>query len=239
MKIRVILLGLILLSGCSEPLPENQKEFAGLWKSIQTSLLITESGRLEYASNKGSMSTSVSMPIKTISSTEIVAGFLFLESRFAIEGKPRKKDGVLALVVDGETLYKTDAMGRLPQATTVPKLAEIRKLVATELTGFSDGLVARDFSTYLEGTSQMFQSQVGSEALIEAYQPFLDNRIVVRDWMEGEFILTREPVIDQNGILTLEGQYPKSPNSLKFVLGYIYSHPDWKLVRINLAINNQ
>lgn len=237
MKIRIILLSIFFLASCSEPLPENQKEFVGLWKSIQTSLLITESGRLEYSSQKSSVSTSVSMPIKSISGTEIIAGFLFFESVFEINGAPKDHDGFLALVVDGEKLFKTDELGRIPQATAVPKLVQIREIVNNELIRFSGGLVKNDFKGYLGGTSQMFQSQVGNEALIEAYKPFIDNKVIVKDWIEGDFILTEEPSIDENGILNLTGKYPTSPNSLQFSLGYIYSHPSWKLVRINLAIN--
>ena len=237
MKSGLLLLCIALLAGCAEPLPENRKEFAGLWKSVQTALLITESGRLDYSSNKGALSTSISMPIKSISDTRIIAGFLFFESVFEIGGRPENQDGLLVLVVDGDTLFKTDAMGRIPQATTVPRLDRIRDLVGSELGRFSDGLVARDFSRYLDGTSQMFQSQVGNEALIEAYQPFLDNQIVVKDWMVGDFILTAEPRVDENGVLSLVGKYPGSPKSLNFSLNYIYSHPDWKLIKINLAID--
>jgi hypothetical protein len=44
-----------ILLGCAEPLPEEKT----LWKSNQTPLLITQSGKLEYESQKGALSASV------------------------------------------------------------------------------------------------------------------------------------------------------------------------------------
>lgn len=103
----------LLLTGCAQPLGAEASEFVGLWKSNQTSLLITQSGRLEYESNSGAVTTTISMPIKSIDSTGIEAGFLFFSSSFELQGGPEQEDGMLILVVDGEKLYKTDELGRM------------------------------------------------------------------------------------------------------------------------------
>ena len=227
------------LSGCAEPLSEDKSEFVGLWKSNQTSLLITQSGRLEYESQKGATKTSISMPIKKIDNSEIKAGFLFFSSSFKLQGNPKEENGMQVLSVDGEDLYKTDAQGRIPKATVVPPLDKIRALVTTELSLLSKGINEKDFTDYLENSALLLQSQFTNEKLLENYKPFIVQKINIHDWMVGDFSLTKEPGIDQDGVLTIYGKYPTSPNSLKFKLSYIYSHPDWKGLGGDVNINNK
>lgn len=229
----------VFLSGCAEPLSEDKSEFVGLWKSNQTSLLITQSGRLEYESQKGAAKTSVSMPIKKIDNAEIKAGFLFFSSSFKLQGNPKEEDGMQVLIVDGEKLYKTDAQGRIPKATVVPPLDKVRALVNTELSLLSKGINEKDFTDYHANSALLFQSQFTTEKLLENYKPFIDKQINLHDWMVGDFSLTKEPEIDENGILRIYGKYPTSPNSLKFKLSYIYSHPNWKGIGGNININEK
>ena len=229
----------VSLSGCAEPLSEDKSEFVGLWKSNQTSLLITQSGRIEYESQKGAAKTSVSMPIKIIDNSEIKAGFLFFTSSFNLQGNPKEENGMQVLIVDGEKLYKTDAQGRIPKATVVPPLDKIRALVNTELSLLAKGINQKNFTDYLENSALLFQSQFTNEKLLENYKPFIDQQINLNDWVVGDFSLTKEPGIDEDGILRIYGKYPTSPNSLKFKLSYIYSHPNWKGMGGDININNK
>ena len=237
-KILLFAATLFILIGCSEPLTEENLAYAGLWKSNQTSLLITNSGQLEYKTKKGSVSTSISMPIKTITENTIEAGFLFFSSTFELGGKPKQEDGMLVLVVDGEKLFKTDEQGRLPNATKIPTLDVLRPLVETELSLVSKGITKQDFSEYLKNSALLFQSQFTNEKMLQTYKPFIDGKINLTKWMDGEFVLTKEPHINGDGVLTINGKYPTSPDSLKFELSYIYSHPNWKNVGTNIEINS-
>lgn len=229
----------LLLVGCAEPLSEEKLEFVGLWKSNQTSLLITQSGRLEYESQKGAVSTSVSMPIKSIDKSGIEGGFLFFSSSFELQGNPKKEDGMLVLVLDGEKLYKTDELGRIPTATVIPSLNEMRPLVTNELSLLSKGINEKDFTGYIENASILFQSQFTQEKLLDVYKPFMENNIDLGEWMVGDFVLTNEPNIDENGVLRISGKFPTAPNSLKFTLSYVYSHPNWKGSGADININNE
>jgi len=239
MKNLLLILTIIFLVGCAEQLPDDKKEFVGLWKSNQTSLLITESGRLEYETQKGSTKNSISMPIKNINESEIVAGFLFIKSTFELQGKPIKEDDLLTLVVDGEKLFKTDELGRLPQATNVPELEVLRPLVTNELNLLSEAINKSDFSTYIDNASLLYQSQFTNEKMVEMFTPFMEQKIDLEHWMSGDFILTEEPSIDENGVLHLNGKYPTSPQSLKFSLSFIYSHPNWKSLGPDININDK
>nr|WP_158163337.1 hypothetical protein [Vibrio mimicus] len=237
MKIFLPFFLLLFLVGCAEPLPEEKKDYVGLWKSNQTSLLITEDGRLEYVSNKGVAKTSVSMPIKAINESSITAGFLVFTSKFELGGAPVSKDGLITLVVDGEELYKTDEFGRIPLASKVPSIDELRNLVNGDLLRLSRGIVENDFSEYISESSLQFQSQFNNQKMQDAYAIFIENELVVSKWMIGEFVLTTEPVIDNDGVLKVSGHYLTSPTSLKFTLSFVYSHPHWKSVGADISIN--
>lgn len=235
-KLVMLTVTIIFLSGCSEPLTEENLPYAGLWKNNQTSLLITRSGQLEYRTKKGSVSTSISMPIKKISENTIEAGFLFFSSTFELGGKPKQEEGMLVLVVDGEKLVKTDAQGRIPNATKVPTLETLRPLVETELSLVAKGIAERDFTEYLNNTALIFQSQFTNERMLETYKSFIEGNIDISEWMVGDFVLTKEPNIGSDGILVVNGKYQTSPNALKFELSYIYSHPRWKNVGTKIEI---
>lgn len=237
-RLHIVVL-LILLTGCADPLPEKDKAFAGLWASNQTSLLITEAGRMEYKSNKGSAKTTLSMPIKSISESELVAGFLFINSRFELKGKPQLVDGYTVLNIDGEDLYKIGSDGKVIFSLDVPPLTGIRELANQELESLAAAFKGNDFSTYLKTASMQYQSQYDNEKLLKAFSPFLENNINLRKWMSGDFILTDEPVIDENGVLKFSGKYPTSPESLKFSGSYVFSEGIWKTLGPNIQINGE
>jgi hypothetical protein len=226
-----------LLTGCADPLADSDHVFVGLWKSNQTSLLITQSGRLEYETQKGSAKTSISLPIKSISESEIVAGFLFINANFEIKGKPKKTNGLIVLEVDGEKLFKANEQGKIPQVLTVPDMKEIRFLVTSDLNRLADGMSKKIFTAYIDHASLQFQSQYTNEELLKTYKPFLEKKIDLKHWMEGKFILTKEPEIDEDGVLNITGRYPTSPNSLKFSLNFVFSQPEWKSLGPDLKIN--
>lgn len=236
-KLLVAMCIVTILTGCAEPLDESEVQFAGLWRSNESTLLITESGRLEYETNKGAVSTSVSMPIKSIDSNQIKAGFLFFSSTFALDGLPVEEDGMQVLTVDGEKLFKTDAQGRIPLATRVPNLDKIRMLISSELVSLSDSFISADFTNHLNKASLAYQSQFTNEKLLEVYSGFVERKIDLRDFMIGEAVLTEEPVIDDQGVLRIAGRYPTDPVSLKFNLSFVYSHPEWKSLGGDIDIN--
>lgn len=239
MKHLVSLLIVIFLVGCAEPLPDSQKKFVGLWKSNQTTLLITESGRLEYKTQKGAVNTSISMPIKSISNSKIVAGFLFIKSEFSLKGEPSDDAGVLMLMVDGEKLFKMNPLGRFPQATKIPPIEELRLLVSNDLNLLAEAVNKNDFSDYLKSAALLYQNQFSNERLIDVYKEFTARKVDLTQWMTSDIILTQEPRIDETGVLRVEGKYSKSPTFLNFSASYVYSHPSWKSMGANVQLNDK
>ena len=238
MKKLILVLSVLALTACGKPLTGDDIQYAGLWINPQTSLLITESGRLEYHTERGAVSTSISMPIRELSASGIDAGFLIFSADFELEGPPAREEGFDYLVVDGEKLFRANEFGRMPQGGVVPEMQQLRPLVEQELERLAAGILQRDYTDYLDGTSPVYQSQFDNAALQEGYKSFSDQDMDLTDWMRGDFILTSQPVIDQYGVMTVEGRYQTSPTSLRFSIDFQYAYPQWKSMGAEIAVRN-
>ncbi len=234
--IALALLAAALLAGCAEPLTGDQMAYAGRWQNETTVLLITAEGRVEYEKADGSTSTSVSAPIKELGPDLMVAGVWFMNAEFVLGGPPQERDGTWVLVVDGEELYKADRTGQLAAAAEVPPLADLRVLVTADLEALSDAIAANDFTDYLAGSSMALQSQFSNDDLRRSWGPLIENDIVVRDYMVGDFVLTTEPVIDEQGALRVFGRYREGPMFLDFKTSYVYAAPRWKSIGSTLNL---
>ena len=130
---------------------------------------------------------------------------------------------------DGSALFSLEA----------PNLEEIRALVTSDLVLLSDSIDKQDFSMYLSVSSMQFQSKFSNEKLIDLYQPFINQKINLKKWMAGDFILSNEASINDNGVLVISGKYPTLPNSLKFTLNFVFSDSAWKSLGPHVTINDQ
>lgn len=103
MKYGISLLAVVvlLLAGCSQPLPEDRLDYAGLWQAENMYLLITADGRVDYQRSEGGRSSSVSAPIKEFVGDDFVAGVAFATTTFEVAEPPRLNNGQWEMVVDG------------------------------------------------------------------------------------------------------------------------------------------
>lgn len=232
----LMLAALVTLGGCAKELSADKANYVGLWKSNETSLLITASGRLEYESNAGMVKKSISAPITKFTDEKITAGFLVFNTDFVITRPPKLENGVWSMVIDAKELFKTDEQGNIPQVKIVPKLDKIRTLVTADLNRLAKGIKTNNFSEFIEQASLAFQSQFNNERMQGVYQPFVEKNVDLTQFMVGDFALVAEPSISPQGILTIRGQYPTSPRSLKFEALYFYVHPEWKSAGAELRI---
>jgi hypothetical protein len=226
-RARSALAAAALLGGCAKELPQDKQDYVGLWKSNETSLLITASGRLEYESNRGAVKTSVSAPIQSLTDRQLTAGVLFLKTTFTVDRPPAQKDGVWTMVVDGQELVKADADGRAPQAK-VPSLEELRALVDGDLRRLARGVKANDFTEYREHSSLVFQSQFTSEKLKEIWAPLVEKGTDLERYMVGDLALTAEPAISERGSLRIHGRYGGDGPKLQVEAVYLHAADGWK-----------
>lgn len=103
----VVLLLVVLLAGCSNPLPEDRLQYAGEWSSPRVYLLIQPNGRVDYERVKGSNTITVNAPIMEFVGDDFVVGVGFATTTFKVTEPPHQAQGRWQMVVDGERLTRT------------------------------------------------------------------------------------------------------------------------------------
>ena len=99
---------LLVLAGCSRPLPQDKLDYAGLWKNDHITLYISRNGRVRYAKHEGNTRTEINAPIKEFvgNSFEVGVGPFF--TTFKVTKRPYQQDGKWKMEVDGQTLIKSE-----------------------------------------------------------------------------------------------------------------------------------
>ena len=105
-KLTTILILLIILTACAEPLPQERLDYVGNWVSDEMGLLILKDGSVAYKRIKGGTTVSVNGPIKEFVSDDFVVGFAWFTTTFEVSEPPHLVDGNWQMVVDGVRLTK-------------------------------------------------------------------------------------------------------------------------------------
>jgi hypothetical protein len=96
----------LLLVGCGKPLPPDKLAYAGEWHSSTMSLLITESGDVDYRRVDGHTSKSISGPLQAFEGSNFVVGVGPIKTTFVVSEPPHDDQGTWKMVVDGVALTK-------------------------------------------------------------------------------------------------------------------------------------
>ena len=97
------------LIGCSNPLPPEKQNYSGQWISQdgQTSLEISQEGRIEYNKVEPNKTTNLSSPIKEFKGDDFSVGLGPLSTDFVVTQPPQQQaDGTWTMIVDGQVLIK-------------------------------------------------------------------------------------------------------------------------------------
>ena len=99
---------LILLAGCSEPLPPDKSAYAGLWRAENTTILITEAGRVEYVTRRDNgMHKSIKAPLQRFEGDNFIVGVGPFKTTFIVSRPPHAEDGQWKMTVDGVELTRS------------------------------------------------------------------------------------------------------------------------------------
>ncbi len=120
---------------------------------------------------------------------------------------------------------------------TLPSDDSSKRLALESLLAFNQAVHNRDFASFHQQISRLWQEQITPQKLAEIFADFIHKQINISAIKEVEPILTEAPTIDSDGILILEGYYPTHPSKTHFRLKYIYEHPAWKLLGIKVNVN--
>ena len=87
--------------------PEDKKDYIGMWKTTDISLSISKSGRVEYENKSGNVNKSISAPIQKFDGNNFTVGALGINTTFVVSDPPHKdSSGVWKMTVDGNELIK-------------------------------------------------------------------------------------------------------------------------------------
>ena len=96
----------LLLAACAKPLPPEKAAYAGQWRSPTMSLLITESGNVNYRRVDGGMSKSINGPLRSFEGDNFVVGIGPVKTTFVVSMPPHQDDGAWKMTVDGMELTR-------------------------------------------------------------------------------------------------------------------------------------
>jgi hypothetical protein len=106
----LLLLLLLVLAGCSTPLPPERADYAGLWRTTDTRLLITPQGRVEFVQTRSNgFHKSLKAPLKHFDGDSFVVGLGPMATTFVVSRAPhRGADGRWTMTVDGVEYVRED-----------------------------------------------------------------------------------------------------------------------------------
>lgn len=105
----LLLLLLLALAGCSTPLPPERADYAGLWRTADTRLLITPQGRVEYVQSRNGFHKSIKAPLKRFDGDSFVVGLGPISTTFVVSRAPQRgADGRWTMTVDGVEYVRED-----------------------------------------------------------------------------------------------------------------------------------
>lgn len=241
MRRHLLLLVLLLLTGCQGQLPPDKTHFVGLWKNNTMSFLITKEGSVKYE-RITNMTKSVSGPIKSFTNETITVGLWFITTDFTINQPPTQdKNGLWYMIIDGEKLFRTNDFGAVAPES-LPTTEALHALTNQQISLINVGIKTKDFSAFLAQAASAFREQFSSEKITQILASFITQSLFLDPYLQQDnFSITDGPSLDANGILRYAGHYQASNEMFKaqldFKFGFIYEETDWMLVSFEIDSN--
>ena len=103
---RFVIISLFLISCSADPLPQDQKVYAGVWQGGNVFLEIKEDGNASYAKVQDGASETIDAPVKQIGDGKIIIGYLFITKTLELTKAPYQEEDEWKMIIDGVTLTK-------------------------------------------------------------------------------------------------------------------------------------
>lgn len=112
------------------------------------------------------------------------------------------------------------------------------QLLQRSMRDFAISADQRDMSHFRSTTARPFQQKYSTQALNAMFDGFMGHGDDLLSFNAVVPQSTAAPVVDANGVLTLEGRYPIDGVRAAFVEQFIQEDGDWKLVQFSLDVGN-
>jgi hypothetical protein len=119
-------------------------------------------------------------------------------------------------------------------AVQFPSDDEQDVLIRTTLMTFNDANMTGNYAVLLAKSSRQFQTQITTEKLASAFEPFRANELFFESAVDAHRASSEKPVIDQEGALVLSGMIKTDDMQVKYKLRFVQNGKAWKLLGINV-----
>jgi hypothetical protein len=122
------------------------------------------------------------------------------------------------------------------QTAQMPSEQELVSLINKTMASFALSVSQKSMQLLRDDSSSLFKKQVSLDEFNKAYQSFFkfEDKLLILDKFSPQF--TQKALINEDGILIVQGKYPTTPSALVFVSKYVYEGYGWKLLGFNVNI---
>lgn len=117
----------------------------------------------------------------------------------------------------------------------IPDLEQARALTQAALGAFGDAIRRADFTEFYAGIAALWRAQTTAAELQAVFQGYIDAGATFTgiETLQPEF--SAPPARDDDGALVLTGYVASGGDVLHFRLRFLYEHPAWRLIGINVG----
>jgi hypothetical protein len=120
----------------------------------------------------------------------------------------------------------------------VPSERALEALVKTTLLTFNDANVTGNYEVFHAKLSKPFREQFPVERLARRFQEFNKKHVDFDVIAALKPSYDPAPKVDDEGRLQVKGHFPTEPLRVNFDLAFIPSDGEWKLISINVKIDD-
>lgn len=118
----------------------------------------------------------------------------------------------------------------------LPSDDQVNALVTASINDFVDAVKAKDFNTFYDNVSEVWKAQTNAGELEKAFEQLMDEKVDLGFVKTAKPVLNAKPELDQDNILVVDGTYPSKDANFAFHMGFVYEHPNWKLIGISVNL---
>ncbi len=119
--------------------------------------------------------------------------------------------------------------------TKIPDDNQLKQMTKEIIIALGNSINNNDFSEFYNVISYTWQKQTKPEELRKAFVSFEEKNIDLTEFAnQAEPVFDKAPSIGENELMVLNGYFPLQSIKLRFTMKFIYEHPNWKLISINI-----
>lgn len=122
------------------------------------------------------------------------------------------------------------------QTAQMPDEKYLVSLTRATMDSFAKSISENDMRHLRDESSSLFKKQVSLKEFNDGYQSFFkfEDKLMILNKLSPQF--TQKALINEDGILIIQGQYPTTPKPFVFDSKYVYEGYGWKLLGLNVNI---